>query len=123
MFVSGGENVQPEEIEEALERIDGVARAVVVPVPHPEYGRRPVAFLRTTTSLEPSHLRSALASALPGFKIPDAFHSLPDEATRGGLKVDREGLRHRARMLRETQGTAGDESGSDRGDGPEEIGR
>lgn len=99
MFVSGGENVQPEEIEAALERIDGVERAVVVPVTSAEYGQRPVAFLRTTRSLEPSRLRRVLRKRLPGFKVPDAFHSLPQEGTGDGLKIDHERLRSRARML------------------------
>jgi O-succinylbenzoic acid--CoA ligase len=100
MFVSGGENVQPEEIEEALERLDGVARAVVVPVPDAEYGHRPVAFLRGPAPIQPQALRKALADLLPRFKIPDAFHSLPEDATQDGLKIDHERLRRQARMLR-----------------------
>jgi O-succinylbenzoic acid--CoA ligase len=107
MFVSGGENVQPEEIEAALEQIDGVDRAVVVPVPDAEYGRRPVAFVRTTATLAPSRFRAALADTLPAFKIPDAFHPLPRAATRQGLKIDREQLRNRARKLREMNATDG----------------
>ena len=108
MFVSGGENVQPEEIETALERIDGVERAVVVPVPSPDYGQRPVAFLRTTKSLEPSQLRDALMKRLPGFKVPDAFHSLPQDRIDDGLKLDHEQLRRRARMLHDGE-SQGDE--------------
>jgi len=91
--------VQPEEIETALERIDGVERAVVEPVPSAEYGQRPVAFLRTTRSMEPSQLRRVLRQRLPGFKVPDAFHSLPPEWVGDGLKIDHEQLRSRARML------------------------
>jgi O-succinylbenzoic acid--CoA ligase len=101
MFVSGGENVQPEEIETALERIDGVERAVVVPVPSAEYGQRPVAFLRTTGTLDPSQLRHVLRQRFPGFKVPDAFHSLPPEPAGDGLKIDHEQLRNRARMLQD----------------------
>jgi len=107
MFVSGGENVQPEEIETALERIDGVGRAVVVPVPDPEYGRRPVAFVRTTAPRTPSELRTALGATLPAFKIPDAFHPLPSAATQKGLKIDREQLRNRAHKLREGKNPGG----------------
>jgi O-succinylbenzoic acid--CoA ligase len=103
MFVSGGENVQPEEIEATLERLDGVERAVVVPVPSEEYGRRPVAFLRTTKPLKPSQLRHVLTQKLPGFKVPDAFHSLPQDRTGDGLKLDHEQLRRRARMLRDEE--------------------
>jgi len=109
MFVSGGENVQPEEIEAALERLDGIERAVVVPVPDAEYGRRPVAFVRAGGSWDASALERALASELPGFKIPDAFHSLPEDARTGALKIDRERLREQARKLHED--TIPDENG------------
>jgi O-succinylbenzoic acid--CoA ligase len=98
-FVSGGENVQPEEIETALERLEGVDRAAVVPVPDAEFGQRPVAFVRTTTPLDAETLEGQLAQTLPGFKIPDAFHSLPDERTADALKLDREQLEEQARML------------------------
>ena len=100
MFVSGGENIQPEEIETALERLDGVERAVVVPVPDPEYGARPVAFVEGDAAGSPAALRAALERRLPGFKIPDAFHSLPASSAAGSLKIDREELRRRARDLR-----------------------
>jgi len=101
MFVSGGENVQPEEIEAALERLDAVERAVVVPVPDPEYGQRPVAFVRVAGTLRPRALEAALSDTLPRFKIPDAFHSLPDAAMKADLKIDREWLRKKARMLQD----------------------
>ena len=48
MFVSGGENIHPEEIERALCDIGGIRRALVVPAPDPEYGLRPKAFIETS---------------------------------------------------------------------------
>ena len=45
MFISGGENIHPENIEKILMKIDGVLYCVVVDIPHPEYGARPVAIL------------------------------------------------------------------------------
>ncbi|MBD3258185.1 o-succinylbenzoate--CoA ligase, partial [candidate division GN15 bacterium] len=45
LFVSGGENVYPEEIERALIDIEGVRQAVVVAVDDAEFGQRPVAFI------------------------------------------------------------------------------
>lgn len=99
MFVSGGENIQPEEIEAALERIGGVERAVVVPVPDPAFGRRPVAFVRRADGVTDDALRAALRETLPGFKIPDAFHSLTGEGGDNGLKIDRARLETRARKL------------------------
>lgn len=47
MFISGGENIHPEEIEKALVMINGIMEALVVPVPDNEYGQRPVAFIKT----------------------------------------------------------------------------
>jgi len=98
LFISGGENIQPEEIEEALCRIGGVEEAVVVPVPDAEFVTRPVAFVRTT-GVEPEDLARALEPVLPRFKIPAAFHGWPEEAGPGGMKLDRSFFRERARRL------------------------
>jgi O-succinylbenzoic acid--CoA ligase len=98
LFISGGENVQPEEIEEALCRLNGVDEAVVVPVPDEEFGARPVAFIRINDG-EPRDLASELEPLLPRFKIPISFHPWPEEARRG-MKADRTALVERARRLR-----------------------
>jgi O-succinylbenzoic acid--CoA ligase len=97
LFISGGENVQPEEIEEALCRLEGVDEAVVVPVPDEEFGARPVAFVRTDGGVR--DLSGELESVLPRFKIPIAYHPWPEEARRG-MKVDRAALGERALRLR-----------------------
>ena len=44
-FISGGENIQPEEVEQALREHPAVLAAVCVAVPDPEFGSRPAAFL------------------------------------------------------------------------------
>ena len=78
-FVSGGENVQPEEIEQGLLAVDGVTDAVVVPVPSEEFGLRPVAFV-AAAGLSATALDAALRELLPGFKTPDAYYRLPAPA-------------------------------------------
>jgi O-succinylbenzoic acid--CoA ligase len=99
MFVSGGENVQPEEIEEALCRLAGIEEAVVVPVEDEEFGARPVAFVRMAGGApDREALSRALGASLEGFKIPVDFHAWPDDA--GGMKVDRTAFGERARRLR-----------------------
>jgi len=95
LFISGGENIQPEEIESTLEQIDGIDRAVVVPVRDAEYGRRPVAFVRAA-GWDPDGWRRHLAARLPSFKIPDAFEPLPAQAVEGRMKIDRHALRDQA---------------------------
>lgn len=101
LFISGGENIQPEEIEDALAWIEGVERAVVVPVPDAEFGERPVAFVQTSSSVPGTlDLTKDLEPVLPRFKIPVAFYSWPADAPEG-MKPDREFLRQRARELRD----------------------
>jgi O-succinylbenzoic acid--CoA ligase len=98
LFISGGENVQPEEIEEVLCRLESVDKVVVVPVPDEEFGARPVAFVRTDgIALEPEYLAQSLEPVLPRFKIPISFHPWPDAV--GAMKADRAALGERARQL------------------------
>jgi O-succinylbenzoic acid--CoA ligase len=94
LFVSGGENVRPEEIEDALSRLPGVDEAVVVPVPDPEFGARPVAFVRRSAGA--GDLARALEAVLPRFKIPKTFHEWEGA---GGMKPDRVALEERASRL------------------------
>lgn len=91
LFVSGGENVQPEEIEAALCRIGGVEEAVVVPVPDEEFGHRPVAFVRRSDGTR--DLARELERVMPRFKVPKTFH---DWEGSGGMKPDRTALGRRA---------------------------
>jgi len=102
LFVSGGENVQPEEIEEALCLLEGVTEAVVVPLPDEEFGARPVAFVRMNNGAL-GDLAHKLESVLPRFKIPISFHPWPEEARRG-MKVDRANLGQLARRLQDRLG-------------------
>jgi O-succinylbenzoic acid--CoA ligase len=103
MFISGGENIQPEEIERALEKVPGIERAVVVPVSDTEYGARPVAFVGGPDPGRADDIRGALEAILPGFKIPDAVHPLPTPNDPDALKLDRDRLRRRARNLHNQQ--------------------
>lgn len=80
MFVSGGENIQPEEIEIALCSVPGITGACVVAVDDPIWQRRPVAFVAGTFDV--AALELALGR-LPRFKWPDRILAMPpDEAER-----------------------------------------
>ncbi len=93
MFISGGENIHPEEIESAILRLEGVEECCVVSVPDAEFGARPAAFIRGTMISG-----SALEDTLPKFKIPVAFFPWPQEG-RAGMKPDRIALALAARVL------------------------
>ena len=91
MFISGGENIHPEEIERALCSLTGVLRAVVVPTPDPEYGLRPSAFIETT-ELAPtdSEIREKLSREIGKLKTPVTITRIEEwRLLPGTEKIDR----------------------------------
>ena len=72
MFVSGGENIFPEEIEKILNELPQVSNTIVVDIPDEEYGARPFAFIcvKNSEKFDPKPFSNYLKKKLPGFKIP-----------------------------------------------------
>lgn len=95
MFISGGENIQPEEIEKELCKIDYVLDAVVVGVSDSEFGKRPVAFvkLKEGEELKSNELNKELAKTIARYKIPVNYHTFPENMSELSLKVDRQYFR------------------------------
>ena len=89
MFISGGENIYPEEIEAALMALPTVTQSAVVAIRDATYGQRPIAFIQTTAAFDAEAVRHALANKLPRFKLPDTIHPWPTDYPRGTLKTDR----------------------------------
>ncbi len=88
-FISGGENIQPEEIEQALLTLPEIVEAVVVPLADREFGKRPAACVRTNDpAFNLSRMQTKLRDRLPKYKIPIALLILND-IPKNGLKVDR----------------------------------
>ncbi len=79
MFISGGENIFPEEIEQAIYKSGLVAGVVVVPVQSQEYGFRPIAFVKPKKNKRVNRLAliKYLSRHLPKFKIPEDFYAWP----------------------------------------------
>ncbi|MDZ4858495.1 MAG: o-succinylbenzoate--CoA ligase [Candidatus Hydrogenedentes bacterium] len=90
LVVTGGENVQPEEIEKCLGTLSGVLQAVVVAIEDAEFGARLVAFVKTdgNTHLLQSAMQLHLERHLPKYKVPFTFLPWPDEAD-ANVKVNR----------------------------------
>jgi len=83
LIISGGFNIYPREIEEALAALPGIREAAVVGRPHPEWGEVPVAYLVTDGELDADALVATLKGQMAGFKVPRTFHaveSLPRNA-------------------------------------------
>lgn len=88
LFISGGENIQPEEIEQWLASMPEVVDALVAPQPDKEFGARPVAFIRWRgDAVRDAELRARLERVLPRYKIPIQFRSWPNGEE--SLKVSR----------------------------------
>jgi len=84
MFICGGENIHPEEIERALKDIEEIEQAVVVPVDDPEFGKSPAAFIKTKDNLplDREEIKTTLRKTLEPFKIPKEFFPWPEAICR-----------------------------------------
>jgi len=90
MFVSGGENVLPEEIERRLCELPGIDQALVIPIPDNEYGEVGIAYIKTRgKQLDPSRLKAQLREQLPPHKIPKQFRPWPPDLPNDVLKSAR----------------------------------
>ncbi|HEY5208198.1 MAG TPA: AMP-binding protein [Stellaceae bacterium] len=93
MYISGGVNVYPREIEELLFRLPGVKEAAVVGVPDDYWGEAGKAFIamQPGASLTDEAVIAACKAALAGYKVPRhvAFvDALPRNAAGKVLKTD-----------------------------------
>jgi len=103
MFVCGGENVFPGEIEKMLERHPAVLQAAVVPAPDEIKGEIPIAFVvLKDRNVSMDELKRFALESGPGFSHPRAFvavHELPVATTH---KLDRRALKARALEIART---------------------
>jgi fatty-acyl-CoA synthase len=93
MYISGGENVYPAEVESVLHDHPAVVEAAVVGVPHERWGEVGVAFvvLRDGTDATAEDLLAACRERLARFKVPVSvrfFDELPRSAMNKVLKTD-----------------------------------
>lgn len=72
MFISGGENVYPAEIEQALYRHPAVLQCAVIGVPDPKWGEvgKACVVLRPGMDVSPEELIAHMANHLARFKVP-----------------------------------------------------
>lgn len=70
MIISGGLNIYPKEIEDAINAIDGVVESAVIGVPHDDFGEGVVAVIVGDDGLEPSAISAKLSGQLAKFKQP-----------------------------------------------------
>lgn len=89
MFVSGGENVYPSEVEAALYDHPAVAECAVLAAPDPRWGEVGVAAvtLHAGQAASPEELQAFLKGRLAGYKVPKRIRILPELPKSGAGKI------------------------------------
>jgi acyl-CoA synthetase (AMP-forming)/AMP-acid ligase II len=94
MYIRGGYNVYPPEVEAALDEHPAVERSAVVGVPDPVLGEIGVAFV--VGAVDPDDLRAWCARRLADYKAPDRVIVVDELPLTSMLKVDKRALAERA---------------------------
>jgi acyl-CoA synthetase (AMP-forming)/AMP-acid ligase II len=95
LFIRGGYNVYPQEVEAVLASHPAVAAVAVVPRPHPELGEIGVAVVVPTDSAAPptlDELRTFARASLAAYKVPEALRVVDELPQTAMQKLDRAAL-------------------------------
>jgi acyl-CoA synthetase (AMP-forming)/AMP-acid ligase II len=101
MYIRGGYNVYPAEVESVLTEHPGVARAAVIGAPDPVLGEVGVAFVVPAPGTDPGSLslealRAWCQARVADYKAPDRVVVVDDLPTTSMLKIDKRALFARA---------------------------
>src|SRR5262245_21168736 len=101
MFISGGENIFPRQVETLREEYPGVAEACVVPVPDAVKGTKPFAFvvLRPGAAVSTGQLQEYVLLHGPAYQHPRHLRFLQELPLSSTGKIDRKALIDRASAI------------------------
>jgi acyl-CoA synthetase (AMP-forming)/AMP-acid ligase II len=103
MYIRGGYNVYPLEVENVLAEHPAVDRAAVIGLPAPVIGEIGVAFITVAPGAEPpalAELRAWVAERLADYKAPDRLELVDALPLTAMMKVDKVALRERAELTK-----------------------
>ena len=108
MFVTGGENIYPGDVETMLERHDAIMQAVVVPAPNALKAHVPHAFvvLRAGETLTEDDVKKFALANAPAYAHPRRVYFVDVLPLAGTNKIDRKALMQRAAEAAIADGTA-----------------
>jgi malonyl-CoA/methylmalonyl-CoA synthetase len=95
LIISGGLNVYPKEIEDAIDALEGVTESAVFAIPHPDFGEAVAAAVTLTADSKQSaeSIIAALRPILAGFKTPKRIYILKELPRNAMSKVQKALLR------------------------------
>lgn len=91
MFVCGGENIYPGEVEKMLERHPGIHQAAVIPVPDDLKGHKPIAFVVKVpgTQLDEQSVKTYALANAPAYQHPRQVFFVDEMPLAGTNKIDK----------------------------------
>ena len=91
MFISGGENISPEEIEQALMKHPAVAGAICAGIPDPKWGQAPVALVvfHAGQQATEEELKAFCRDSLAHYKTPGQIRPVAELPLTGAGKLNR----------------------------------
>ena len=91
MFISGGENIYPESIEQIILSMDEMEEACIVPMYDGRFGQVPVLFYKTSDGeeIDSSTLLEFLQDKVQSFEIPKKIFYFPKSYKPLGIKLNR----------------------------------
>jgi malonyl-CoA/methylmalonyl-CoA synthetase len=97
LVISGGLNVYPKEIEEAIDAMTGVVESAVIGLPHPDFGEAVAAVVvaRPGAALDEAEVTGRLRGELATFKVPKRVFFVDDLPRNAMGKVQKNVLRER----------------------------
>ncbi|MEO0462957.1 MAG: AMP-binding protein [Pseudomonadota bacterium] len=94
MIISGGYNVYPREVENALLAIEGISEAVAFGVPHPDFGEGVIAgIIADETAPDDALVIARVRETIAAYKSPKALIRLETFPKNAMGKVDRKALK------------------------------
>jgi len=93
MYISGGENVYPVEVERVLLKHEAIKEAVVFGIPHEKWGECGAALIVKAQEISSDEIKEYCLEKLAKFKVPSEIHFI-DAVPKGDTgKIDRKTLK------------------------------
>jgi acyl-CoA synthetase (AMP-forming)/AMP-acid ligase II len=97
MIISGGVNIYPKEVEDALRQHPSIADVAVVGVPHPEWGETVKAFVVISKPIEnlKQECKRFLEGKIADYKIPRLYEAIAELPRNATGKILKQALKNR----------------------------